>query len=178
MEDTLRWNKRTEKVIAVELQLASDADFSQVVGSSHPMPGQVLSYQSLSTSTSDLDINGLHNTSDCQFASPTFGSGNHARPGVSAQVPDHGTSHGSNTSHNDINWQMLVQLSIWGDRLSKIERLVQTKNVKTPRMSKRSKLFSKKIITDSKTVIQWGEPRLPRVMPLCHPIRLLLFLLC
>ena len=56
----LRSQMRTEKIIPVELQLASDADFfSQTLGSSHPMPGQVLLDQSLSTSASDLDISGL-----------------------------------------------------------------------------------------------------------------------
>ena len=64
----LRSQKRTEKVIPVELQLPSDADFlSHTVGSSHPMPGQVLSDQSFSTSTSDLDVSGLLNTSDSEF---------------------------------------------------------------------------------------------------------------
>ena len=56
----LRSRKRTEKVIPVELQLSSDADFlSHIVGSSHPMPRQVLLDQSFSTSALDLDVSGL-----------------------------------------------------------------------------------------------------------------------
>ena len=88
----LRWHRRTEKVIPVELQLALDADFfSQTVGSSHPMPGQVLSDHSLSTSASDLDISGLLDTSDHDFQSLGFGPGKHARTGVSAKELAAGT---------------------------------------------------------------------------------------
>ena len=89
----LRSQRRTEKVIPVELQLASDADFfSQTVGASHPMPGQVLSDHSLSTSGSDLDIGGLLDTSYRDFHSPGFGSGTHARAGGSAKESVAGTS--------------------------------------------------------------------------------------
>ena len=69
----LRSQRRTEKVIPVELQMTSDADFfSQTVEASHPMPGQVYSDHSLSTSASDLDISGLLDTSDRDFHSPVL----------------------------------------------------------------------------------------------------------
>ena len=89
----LRSQRRTEKVIPVELQLASDADFfSQTMGAGHPMPGQVLSNHSLSTSGSDLDISGLLDTSDHNFHSPGFGSGKHGRTDVSAKESVESTS--------------------------------------------------------------------------------------
>ena len=100
----LRSQRRTEKVIPVELQLALDTDFfSQTVGSSHPMSGQVLSDQSFSTSSSDLDVSGLLNISDRDFQSPGFGSGKHARAGVLAKEPVVGTSKNEDLSQESIN---------------------------------------------------------------------------
>ena len=73
----------------MQLQLASDADFfSQTLGSSHPKPRKVLWDQSLSSSASYLNIRDLLNIYDREFASPTLGSGNHARAGVLTQIPE------------------------------------------------------------------------------------------
>ena len=97
----LRSEKRTEKVIPVELQLPSDDDFlSHTVGSSHSMPGQVLSDQSFSTSTSNLDVSDLLDTSDREFQSPIFGSGKHARAGVLAREPGVSTSKNEDLSQD------------------------------------------------------------------------------
>ena len=112
----LRSQKKTVKVIPVELQLASDADFlSHTVGSSHPMPGQVLSDQSFSTSASDLDVSGLLNTLDREFQCPTLRSGKHARAGVLARNPDPSISQINDLSKDLINKQILTQLSVLGD---------------------------------------------------------------
>ena len=101
---SLRSQKRTEKVIPVKVQLAADADFlSHTVGSSHPVLEQVLSDQSFSTSASDLEVSGLLNTLDCEFQSPIFGSGQHARPGVSARDPGPSTSQNIDLSQDSIN---------------------------------------------------------------------------
>ena len=118
----LRSEKRTEKVIPVELQLPADADFlSHTVGSSHSMPGQVLSDQSFGTSTSNLDVSGLLDTSDREFQSPIFGSGEHARAGVLARELGVSQSKYEALSQNSINKEILAQLSALGDRLATYE---------------------------------------------------------
>ena len=139
-----RSQKRTEKIIPVELQLASDADFlSHTLGSGHPMPGQVLLDWSFSTNASDLDVSGWLDTSDREFQSPIFGSGKHARASVSARELGVGTSKSEDLSQDSINKQILAQLSALGDRLATLEHNTAAK-CKNIRMSKKNKKFKAK----------------------------------
>ena len=159
----LRSQKRTEKVIPVELQLASDADFlSHTVGSSHPMPGEVSSDHSFSTSASDLDISGLLDTSDREFQSPTFGSGKHARAGVSAGESGASTSKGQES----INKQILSQLSTLGDRLDTLENSTAGKYKKSANVKKIKNSKQKKAV-ESSSFTQVGVLRLLKARRCC-----------
>ena len=152
----LRSQKRTEKVIPVELQLASDADFlSHAVGSSHPKPGQVLSDQSFSTSASDLDVSGLLENSDRDFQSPNFGSGKHARTDVSTHESGASTSNSHDMSQESINKQILSQLSALGDRLATLEKSTVQKCKKSADVKKIKNRKQKNTI-DSGSITQVG----------------------
>ena len=77
----LKSSSKEEHVILVQLQLQSDEEFfTQTLGASHPSPGQVSLNQSDSTSSSDIDVSALLNTSDKICSSPDFGSGKSAIP--------------------------------------------------------------------------------------------------
>ena len=159
----LRSQKRTEKIIPVELQLASDADFfSQTVGSSHPMPRQVLSDHSFSTSASDLDVSGLLNTSDCDFRSPDIGSGKHARAGVTAKESVAGTSRNEDSSQESINQKILAQLSVLGDRLASLEQKTTVKSKKSSDIRK-IKNPKRSQVTQSDITAQVGVHQRPKV---------------
>ena len=56
---------RTQEIcLSVELQMAGDGEFlSQTLGNSHPDPGQV-TFQSNSTSASDLNLSAIFKNSD------------------------------------------------------------------------------------------------------------------
>ena len=125
----LRSSTREEHVIPVQLQLQSDEEFLiQTLGASHPSPGQVSFNQSDSTSSSDLDVSALLNTSEKICSSPEFGSGKSAIPTSRAHVSGRVRSEvkeQTNPSQADINHQILAQLSRLGDRLTNIEKVQQ-----------------------------------------------------
>ena len=162
----LRSQRRTEKVIPVELQLASDADFfSQTVGASHPMPGQVYSDHSLSTSASDLDISGLLDTSDCDFRSPVFGSGKPARAGVlvkesvaSTSKNEIATSMNEDSSQESINRQILAALSTMGDRLTTLEQNATVKCKKSVDNRKIKNPKRKPVVDNASAARAGGAP--------------------
>ena len=125
----LRSSTREEHVIPVQLQLQSDEEFlTQTLGASHPSPGQVSFNQSDSTSSSDLDVSALLNTSEKICSSPEFGYGKSAIPTIRAHVSGRVRSEvkeQTNPSQADINHQILAQLSRLGDRLTNIEKVQQ-----------------------------------------------------
>ena len=125
----LRSSNKEEHVIPVQLQLHSDDEFlTQMLGASHPSPGQVSFNQSDSTSSSNLDASALLNTSDKICSSLDFGSDKSAKPTghahTSGRVCTEGRDH-SNPSQADINKQILSQLSRLGDRLANMEKVQQ-----------------------------------------------------
>ena len=138
----LRSSNKEEHVIPV--QLHSDEEFlTQTLGASHPLPWQV----SDSTSSFDLDVSALLNTSGKICSSPDFGSDKSAKPTghahASGRVCTEGRDH-SNPSQVGINKQILSQLSRLGDRLANIKKVqqqackksVDVKKIKNPKVVK------------------------------------------
>ena len=115
---------------------------TQTLGASYPSPGQVSLNQSDSTSSSDLDISALLNTSDKICSSPDVGSDKSAK--FTGHVHVSGwfqtvSRDQKSPSQADINKQILSQLSRLGDRLTNIEKVQQSidvKKIKNPKVAK------------------------------------------
>ena len=120
-------SNRGECRIAIQLQLASDADFSMASGegpsSSH---SRQVGFTDLSDSGSDIDIDALVDHSDQNLS---------LTPHNLEEVYNAGKSHtpqamGSNLSHvdqNHINTQILAQLSALGARLDSMESSMKSR---------------------------------------------------
>ena len=111
-----------KKHIPVELQLAGDGMFlSHTLGTSHPEPGQVATFQSESTSESDSEASFVDELGS-RKNSPVKNSGskNFVRAG---QLAGGGSKSGLwNVGQDRINNQILKQLSQLNDRLASIEQ--------------------------------------------------------
>ena len=142
-----RSSHKEEHVIPVQLQLQSDEAFlTQKLGASLPSPGQVSFDQSDSTSSSDLDVSALLNTSDKICSSPDFGSDKSAKHTGHAHASGCVRTEGrdqTNPSQADISKQILSQLSRLCDRLTNIEKVqqqackkyVDVKKIKNPKVA-------------------------------------------
>ena len=108
--------------IPVELQLAGDGMFlSQILGSSHPAPGQLTTFQSESTSESDSEASFVDELgSKRNYPVKNSGSGNFVHASQSAGDSSDSDSH--NIGQDHINNQILKQLSQLNDRLTSIEQ--------------------------------------------------------
>ena len=119
----LRSTRNQEICLPVQLQMAGDGEFfTQDLGSSHPDPGQV-TFQSNSASDSDseLDLSGIFKNSDNENDSPSkstlqrkLDQKGHSGDGVAGSK--------KSVDQNEINMQILKQLSLLGERLTNIEQ--------------------------------------------------------
>ena len=119
----LRSTRNQEICLPVQLQMAGDGElFTQDLGSSHPDPGQV-TFQSNSASDSDLelDLSDILKNSDNENDSPSKSSllkkldqQGHSGDGVAGSK--------KLIDQNEINMQILKQLSHLGERLTNIEQ--------------------------------------------------------
>ena len=116
----LRSSTREEHIIPVQLQMHTDQEFlTQTLGAGHPTSGKVFSDQS--STSSDLDISDLLNTSDHSVYSPKFGSGKSTKSAAVAGGSMNNVR--QEPSQVEINKQILTQLSLLVDRLSHVEKV-------------------------------------------------------
>ena len=109
--------------LPVQLQMAGDRElYSQDLGSSHPDPRQV-TFQSDCTSDSDSELNlsDVFKNSDVEAGSPSkhIGQRNLDQQGRSADGVGENTKM---VDQNEINRQILKQLSQLGERISSMEQ--------------------------------------------------------
>ena len=109
-------SKKAECSIPIQLQLASDEDFMAALRPS--TSGQVFGSDHADSSDSDIDISELINHSDQNLSDPVIRGEVFTGGG---QVPDSPGGSSDSVSQNDINRQILQQLTSLGDRLSVIE---------------------------------------------------------
>ena len=120
-----RYNLRSkgqEICVPVQLQMAGDGElFTQDLGSSHPDPGQV-TFQSngASDSDSELDLSDIFKNSDNEIHSPSK-HGFQRGPNQQGHSGDGVACNKTVIDQNEINMQILKQLSHLGERLTNIE---------------------------------------------------------
>ena len=152
----LRSTRNQEICLPVQLQMAGDGEFfTQDLGSSHPDPGQVtFQSNSASDSESELDLSGIFKNSDNENDSPSKSS-------LQRKLDQQGHSGdgvvGSKKSvdQNEINMQILKQLSHLGERLTNIEQ--------RGRVCKKSSDKSKIRIKSNRLRRQLSSGQFPRV---------------
>ena len=119
----LRSTRGQELCITVQLQMVGDRElFTQDLGSSHPDPEQV-TFQSDSTSDSDSELNvtDIFKNLDVETGTPS-------KHTVQRNLDKHGRSvdgvfeDKKLVDHNEINRQILKQLSQLGERISSMEQ--------------------------------------------------------
>ena len=110
-------SKKKEGAIPIQLQLARDEDFMAALRPS--TSGQVFESEHTDSSDSNIDISDLINHSDQNLSDPVNRNAE-TFPGRRQGSAIQGTSTDS-VSQNDINTQILQQLSSLGDRLAVIE---------------------------------------------------------
>ena len=110
-------SKKKEGTIPIQLQLASDEDFMAALRPS--TSGQVFESEHTDSSDSDIDISDLINHLDQNLSDPVNKNAD-LFPGRGQGSAIQSTSTDS-VSQNDINRQILQQLSSLGDRLAVIE---------------------------------------------------------
>ena len=121
-----RYNLRSkgqEICVPVQLQMAGDGElFTQDLGSSHPDPGQV-TFQSngASDSDSELDLSDIFKNSDNEINSPSK-HGFQRGPDQQGHSGDGVACNKTVIDQNEINMQILKQLSHLGERLTNIEK--------------------------------------------------------
>ena len=125
---------RTEEIrLPVELQMAGNGEFlSQALGNSHPYPGQV-TFQSNSTSASDLNLSAIFRNSDshCSPIAKNPESESFDQPGQSAGD----ISKRVGSDQDKIDMEILKQLTKLGHRLDNLEQNI-TKCKKICRQNK------------------------------------------
>ena len=151
-------SKKKEGTIPIQLQLASDEDFMAALRPS--TSGQVFESEHTDSSDSDIDISDLINHSD-QNLSDSVNKNADVFPGRGRGSAIQSTSTDP-VSQNDINRQILQQLSSLGDRLAVIEgtntprpykKTNDPKIIKTSNKARRSKAP----VTQSSPSHQQGE---------------------
>ena len=142
-------SKKKEGTIPIQLQLASDEDF--MVSLRPSTSGQVFESEHTDSSDSDIDISDLINHSDQNLSDPVNRNAE-AFPGRGQGSAIQGTSTDP-VSQNDINRQILHQLSSLGDLLAVIEgsnrprpykKTSDPKTIKTSNKARRSKAQSRR----------------------------------
>ena len=140
----LRSVRRQEQVIPIEIQMAPDNDFiSQMIGSSHPTPGQVDLSNYSSISDSDLNISGLMYT-DENSGSKFFNNIKNDSVEYSGHVAGSSDPAAQTVDQNASNKVILDQLTVIGYRLDKMENQnVNVKKINDISKAKCSKKVSK-----------------------------------
>ena len=120
----LRSTRSQEICLPVQLQMAGDRErFTKDLRSSHPDPGQVaFQSDSASESDSDLDLSEIFKNSDVESGSPTKNLGQRNLDQQGRSVDGVSTENKKLLDQNDINRQILKQLSQLGEHISTMEQ--------------------------------------------------------